>query len=75
MYTWQTFPPHLLLYTSGDLNVLWFLYIPPKVQNQPGQQLCASLQCMYANAYLQRTGTQILMCAESYAGHQMAVYT
>jgi hypothetical protein len=37
-------------------------------KNQPRQQLYASLQYMYANAYLQRTGTQMFMCAESYAG-------
>jgi hypothetical protein len=74
MYTWQNFLAHLLLYTSGTLNILWFLNIPPMVQNQPKQQLCASLQYMDANAYLQRTAMQILMCAESYEGLQMAVH-
>jgi hypothetical protein len=43
-------------------------------KNQPRQQLYASLQYMDAKAYLQRTWTQMFICAESYAGLQMVVY-
>jgi len=74
MYTWQTILVHMLLYISDALNIMWFLCIPPKIQNQPRQQMCASLQYMDANAYLQRTGTQKFVCAESYASLQMVVY-
>lgn len=74
MYTWQTILVHLLLYISGALNIMRLLRVLPKVRNQPRQQLCASLQYMDANAYLQRTGTQKFVCAESYAGLQTVAY-